>query len=474
MQKIANATDSAHRVPISVPSMVERMGRWIVLGAGTIMLIMQCILLQARQCAKTTDAQLSLPVPTLSQEMPWSPQVARLPDACNTFAHTEFGGGSVVGGGSRLRLPNATACCEACVAHNVAQPRPRGRVNCTTWVYNHDQSHAQAGECWLKRHSMPWADFKLIVGGSKSWTTGLALAPPPEAALGLAPTSRSCGDGRWQKAAPPISPSGAAAWAVESHVSHGAPQPIGPFYVRPSERGVHGPELSHCPSVSAAEADIALLVGDNDGNGSSSQRVRLRLNRRVSPRACAWIDSLVDSGSCAPPAHSVDTGRKTRRACAPHCCNFYRGEAAVGVHTLPDTLLRAHGLEQNRLPRWGHHFWWGPPYAFIQGRLWHGGRGPWHSNDTNLPTEGTLPVLHRGTVELVGGGPDFLIALADHPMMPPHNAFAHVVEEDMRVLDALIERGPLVAQNWGAINATVFKTAVPFSLVRVAVGADGS
>lgn len=34
-------------------------------------------------------------------------------------------------------------------------------------------------------------------------------------------------------------------------------------------------------------------------------------------------------------------------------------------------------------------------------------------------------------VELVGGGPDFLIALADHPMMPPHNTFAHVVDEDM-------------------------------------------
>ena len=28
----------------------------------------------------------------------------------------------------------------------------------------------------------------------------------------------------------------------------------------------------------------------------------------------------------------------------------------------------------------------------------------WSAQDTNLPSEGTLPVLHRGTVELVGGG----------------------------------------------------------------------
>ena len=47
----------------------------------------------------------------------------------------------------------------------------------------------------------------------------------------------------------------------------------------------------------------------------------------------------------------------------------------------------------------------------------------------------------------VGGGPDFLIALADHLMMPPHNVFGHVVDEDMAALDRLIERGPLKSQN---------------------------
>ena len=78
-----------------------------------------------------------------------------------------------------------------------------------------------------------------------------------------------------------------------------------------------------------------------------------------------------------------------------------------------------------------------------------------------------MPCLHRGTVELVGGGPDFLIAFADHPMMPPHNAFAHVVEADMPILDKLVETKALKVQNWGAINATVFEQQQPFYLRRL-------
>ena len=137
------------------------------------------------------------------------------------------------------------------------------------------------------------------------------------------------------------------------------------------------------------------------------------------------------------------------------------------MHALPDAFLRAHRYDPRRPPRWGHDYWWGPPYAFLQGRLWHGGPGPWKNDMTNLPSEGALPTLHRGTVELVGGGPDFLIAYADHPMMPPHNAFAHVVEADMPILDRLVEQRQLVVQNWGSINATVFATPVPFALERI-------
>ena len=79
----------------------------------------------------------------------------------------------------------------------------------------------------------------------------------------------------------------------------------------------------------------------------------------------------------------------------------------------------------------------------------------------------SLALLPIGTVELVGGGPDFLIAYADHPMMPPHNAFAHVVEVDMPILDKLVETKTLKVQNWGAINATVFAEQQLFYLRRL-------
>ncbi len=387
---------------------------------------------------------------------PCSPPPSRLPSAsddCHTFEHTEMGGGSVVGGGARLRLASARECCEACRAHNPAQPRPRGRLNCTTWVYNHDPTHPQARECWFKRHDAPWADIELLANGSSAWTTGLTLAPPPRAA-GVAPTARSCGDGRWRRAA--------------EHIG-------GPLYVHPRTEGVHSEELSLCPPVRAEEAHLALIIGsggadDADRTGGHGNRsgagranesasvVRIRLNGAMCPLASAWIDGLLREGTCA---------ELSRARCAPHCCHFYRGEAAMGVQALPDALYRAHGYDAARPPRWGRGYWWGPPYAFLQGRLWHAGPGPWRSNATALPTEGTLPTLHRGTVELVGGGPDLLIALADHPMMPPHNAFGHVVLEDMPRLDALLETRALVVQNWGAINATVFKSAVPFALRRL-------
>lgn len=350
-------------------------------------------------------------------------------DGCSTFDHTEMGGGTVVGGGGRLKLASAAACCQACQQHNTATPRPRGRINCTTWVYNRDSSHPQASECWLKRHDKPWADIELLAGGSRSWVTGVVLPPPPRI-LGASPSTRACGDARW----------------------HHDESALGPLYLHPRLEGVHSDELSLCPRVVAAEASLALVLG--------AEHVRIRLNRAVSPKAVAWIDALLAAGTCAVNHSSRPL----------HACHFYRAEAVVGLHTLPEKLLRDHQLDPRRLPSWGKGYWWGPPYAFIQGRLWHGGPGPWLSNATALPTEGTLPTLHRGTVELVGGGPDFLIALADHPMMPPHNIFGHVVEEDMATLDRLIEQGPIKMQNWGTINATVFERAVPFSLSHVVAG----
>ena len=105
-------------------------------------------------------------------------------------------------------------------------------------------------------------------------------------------------------------------------------------------------------------------------------------------------------------------------------------------------------------------------YGFLQGRLWNAPAAP---KGPKLPTEAQQAVLHRGTVELVGEGPDFLIALGDHPLMPPHNAFAHVVEEDMRTLDALVEGHAVRVEPWWP-NSSIFVKPLPFTLARVRDG----
>ena len=63
-----------------------------------------------------------------------------------------------------------------------------------------------------------------------------------------------------------------------------------------------------------------------------------------------------------------------------------------------------------------------------------------------------------------GGGPEFFIALAEHPEWSTgHTVWASVVPEDMAVVDAILRR-PLKVANWGSINATELVTPLPFCL----------
>ena len=80
-------------------------------------------------------------------------------------------------------------------------------------------------------------------------------------------------------------------------------------------------------------------------------------------------------------------------------------------------------------------------------------------------------MIQRGMVAWVagGGGPDFFIALAEHPEWGNgHTVFAEVVAEDMAVVDTIMRR-PLRVSNWGSINATELVTPLPFRIV----GPDG-
>ena len=66
---------------------------------------------------------------------------------------------------------------------------------------------------------------------------------------------------------------------------------------------------------------------------------------------------------------------------------------------------------------------------------------------------------------LSSGGPDFFIALAQHPEWGNgHTVWAEVVGDDMAVVDAIMRR-PLRVANWGSINATELVTPLPYKLL---------
>ena len=372
-----------------------------------------CLLALTRLRRAEADPVAVAPHADVQQLLSRARRLAAATSQCNLLPHTELGG-SVVKWGAHHKVDNATACCDACAAHN----RQGHRHNCTSWVWNHDAKSTQHRECWLKRHADPWSDMSLLQGVARSWHGGIVGVPRPLAAF----TTRSCRG--------PVSTAGAETAQLFTHAANRA----------------HGDERSLCPPVRAAEAELQLLTPVGG--------VRLRLNRQGSPRAVAWMEELLSSGVC--------TG-DNRTRCKPYCCQIYRGEAAVGVNTLDAERLRRYQLDPSAPPHWGRDFFWGPPYGFLQGRLWNAPSAP---KGPKLPAEASQAVLHRGTVELVGEGPDFLIALGDHPLMPPHNAFAHVVEEDMKLLDSIVEANPVRIEPWWP-NSSIFTSAVEFELRRI-------
>jgi hypothetical protein len=124
-------------------------------------------------------------------------------------------------------------------------------------------------------------------------------------------------------------------------------------------------------------------------------------------------------------------------------------------------------------PHWGSLDWpdtwaggrWGPPYSLLQGHL-----RPSTSRVKPAAADhgpGARPVIRRGMVAWAGGqgGPDFFVALAQHPEWGNgHTVFAEVFPEDMAVIDAVMRR-PLVVKNWGSINATELVTPMPYRIL---------
>lgn len=200
-----------------------------------------------------------------------------------------------------------------------------------------------------------------------------------------------------------------------------------PFSSKPHDREPSSPD-----QVSSAVAqpedqpvhDLVLVVG-------SHGKVRVKLRRETSPLAVQFIHSLL--------------------AQSPQCtgCSFYRAEAVPatwGSVELPDS----HNPGR-----------WGPPYALLQGGL--------RADGVAMPAESTAredaPVIQRGMVAWAGGGsgPDFFVALAEHPEWGRgHTVWGDVVEADMVVLERLLALPTKVRP--GNPPVTNLVTPVPLSV----------
>ena len=195
-------------------------------------------------------------------------------------------------------------------------------------------------------------------------------------------------------------------------------------------------------SASDAPCDLALVTVEG--------LVRMRVRKQAASAARYVADLLAERrGTSAPiQAPTVDPSQPTRDG-----LRFYRAEpvpARWGSPEWPDNYLGGR---------------WGPPYALLQGSLRpRRTRTRPASPDSG---QGAKPVIRRGMVAWAGGGggPDFFIALAQHPEWGNgHTVWAEVLPGDMAVIDAIMRR-PLRVANWGSINATELITPVPYELI---------
>jgi len=83
--------------------------------------------------------------------------------------------------------------------------------------------------------------------------------------------------------------------------------------------------------------------------------------------------------------------------------------------------------------------------------------------------------VKRGMVCLIGKGPDFFIAVGDHPEWGnAHTVWGEV--KDMGPVDQLVAASPVVQQLWGETHVTALATPIPFDLTPVdpQPGGDGA
>ncbi|BBN13503.1 hypothetical protein MPTK1_6g04020 [Marchantia polymorpha subsp. ruderalis] len=147
---------------------------------------------------------------------------------------------------------------------------------------------------------------------------------------------------------------------------------------------------------------------------------------------------------CAPWSVQYFTELLRLRHCAG--CQIYRAEAR-------GSAWDAYGKHINKALT-------GPPYGLLQGTL-----AVQAVTFKEMPVE-ACPVIARGMVGWIGGGPDFFISLANHrEWSPKFTVFAHVLAEDMEIVEN-ISLLPTTASVWSGVTVAMLNEPVSIKIGR--------
>ncbi|CAK9184968.1 unnamed protein product [Ilex paraguariensis] len=166
------------------------------------------------------------------------------------------------------------------------------------------------------------------------------------------------------------------------------------------------------------------IIGLETGYGT----LHIKLLPECAPRSVAYILELLSLRHCAG-------------------CHFYRAES------------RGQSWDSE-----GNHIKdasFGPPFALIQGTLEAQG-----STFNKIHTE-VCPTIRRGSVALVGSGPEFFISLAKHTEWEKsYTVFGTVLPEDMVIAEKIAQL-PTKPDVWNHINVSVLEKPVPLWFRRI-------
>lgn len=380
--------------------------------------------------------------------------------SCHALPHTELHGDVVKWGESHV-LTSAAACCAACEEHAAAHGGANAtgtsgntdKKPCNVWVWcsNVERCGKRHGQCWLKHAKQLWADQALTIGTSEAWTAGTVQAAPAEHPSGAGRFTPSAAD---------------ADLALDLALA----------FSEPSEPSVVMSAANGVVAGDAATATTSKRAGSGAG-WPPVRTVRLKI-RDAAPRSAARLRALAHAAAAPEAAREwavVLTDAATGVAAAVACAADGQSPSDLQPnHSDPPTLdvsssmfrpdhsdpstaspfgvltgglpVPKHWGQATLLDGFGVHARWPRGAAILHGSLGAGWAGTGIRNGSfrmRVPVEAhPVPVL-RGSVcwsTLGADGPDFFIALADHPQLGvAHTVVGEVVREDFMLLDRLAD-----------------------------------